>query len=74
LPIVTLGIGSLSERVKHNYDGLIAKDKDDLSNLVVELYQNNELWNELRNNLIISRGKKKWNKAAIKFLDIISND
>ena len=74
LPIVTLGIGSLSERVKHNYNGLIAKDKNDLSNLVVELYKNNQLWNELRNNLIASRGNKKWEKAAIKLLDIILND
>ena len=73
LPIVTMGIGSLSERIKHNYDGLIGKNINDFSSLIVELYQNNQLWNELRNNLIISRGKK-WKNAAIKFLDIISND
>ena len=74
LPIITLGIGSLSERVNHNYDGLIAKDKNELANLVIEMYQNNELWNELRSNLIISRGKKKWKNAAKRFLDIISNE
>ena len=74
MPIITLGIGSLSERVNHNYDGLIAKDKNELANLVIEMYQNNELWNELRSNLIISRGKKKWKNAAKRFLDIISNE
>ena len=74
LPIITLGIGSLSERVNHNYDGLVAKDKNELANLVIELYQNNELWKELRSNLIVSRGKKKWKNAAKRFLDIISNE
>jgi glycosyltransferase involved in cell wall biosynthesis len=73
LPIVSLGIGSLKERVKHNQDGLIAKNDDEFSKYVVDIYNNKSLWLELRKNLINSRGKKSWKTAAIRFINVISN-
>ena len=71
IPIVTLGIGSLSERVIHNNTGFIAKNDEEFSNYTIELFKNNDLWNKLRSNLISLRGSKKWDLSTKKFLDSI---
>ena len=73
MPIVSLGIGSLKERVTHNQDGLIAKNDEEFSKYVIEIYNNKDLWLELRKNLINSRGKKNWKTAALRFINVISN-
>ena len=74
LPVVTMGIGSLSERVEHNITGLISKNKHDFARDILEMYNNDDMWNELRNNLISRRGQNSWAKAAKNFFKIISND
>ena len=71
IPIVTLGIGSLSERVIHNNTGFIAKNDEEFSNYTIELFENNYLWNKFRSNLINLRGTKKWELSAKKFLESI---
>ena len=71
IPIVTMGIGSLSERVEHNNTGLIAKNKKQFSDYIIEIFTNNELWVSFRNNLLSKRGKKTWLSASKKFLEII---
>ena len=73
LPIITMGIGALSERVEHGISGLVAKNAKQFGDFIIEIFSNENLWNEIRNNLIHKRGQKSWNKAAISFLDIISN-
>ena len=74
IPIVTMGIGSLSERVEHNITGLISKNKHDFAKDILEMYRNDDMWNEFRNNLISRRGQNSWTKAAKSFFKIISND
>ena len=74
IPIITMGIGALSERVNHGVTGLISKSTDDFGNNIIELYKNNDLWNELRNNLIKMRGQKSWKNAALSFLKTITNN
>ena len=64
VPIVTLGIGSLSERIIHGKTGFVAKNNAEFSDYVIELYKNNDLWNKIRNNLIEIRGKNKWSNVA----------
>ena len=64
VPIVTLGIGSLSERVIHGETGFVARNNAEFSDYVIELYKNNDLWNKMRNNLIGTRGKNKWSNVA----------
>jgi len=71
IPIVTMGIGSLSERVEHNITGLIAKNKKQFSDYIIEIFTNNELWLSFRNNLLSKRGKKTWHSASKKFLETI---
>ena len=74
IPVVTMGIGSLSERVEHNITGLISKNKRDFAKDILEMYQNDHMWNEIRNNLISKRGQNSWLKASNKFFEIINND
>ena len=64
LPIVTLGIGSLSERVEHGKTGFIAKNKKDFADYTIQLFKDNLLWRELRSNLLKLRGSKTWEKSA----------
>ena len=71
IPIVTMGIGSLSERVEHNNTGLIAKNKKQFSDYIIEIFSNNELWLTFRNNLLSKRGQKTWFNATKHFLKII---
>lgn len=68
IPIITLGIGSLSERVEHGVTGFIAKNNDELANFTLDIFNNYDLWKELRNNLLKLRGSKKWQNVASNLL------
>ena len=71
IPIVTLGIGSLSERVEHGVTGFIAKDIKEFSDYTLELFNDKNLWISLRNNLIKLRGSKKWDKVTYNLINQI---
>ncbi len=64
LPIITLGIGSLSERVIHGKTGFIAKNNDEFAKYTLELFKDDNLWNHMRNNLKNLRGVKTWLKCS----------
>ena len=68
VPIVTLGIGALSERIVHGKTGLIAKNEKDFANFTLELFNNDSIWSEIRNNLINIRNSNNWDIATKKFL------
>ena len=71
VPIVTLGIGSLSERVVHEKTGFIAQNDKQFANYAIELFKNDKLWNDIRSNLIKLRGSKNWEVSAKKFIESI---
>ena len=71
VPIVTLGIGSLSERVVHEKTGFIAQNDKQFANYTIELFKNDKLWNDIRSNLIKLRGSKNWEVSAKKFIESI---
>ena len=71
LPIITLGIGSLSERVVHGKTGFVAKNNKEFSDYAIEIFKNDKLWNNLRSNLLNLRGSKTWNKCAQTLLNNI---
>ena len=68
VPIVTLGIGSLSERVNHNKTGLVAKNKNEFVDFVIELFKNDKLWLSLRSNLMKLRNSRTWDCCAKELL------
>lgn len=71
IPIVTLGIGSLSERVQHGITGFVAKNYEEFAYHTLKLFNDDKLWKNLRHNLIKLRGSKKWSKVAINMLNQI---
>ncbi len=73
LPIVTLGIGSLSERVVHGKTGFIAKNHDEFANYTLNLFEDNDLWTNIRNHLFNLRGSKHWNKSVLELINIIKS-
>ncbi len=74
IPVVTMGIGSLSERVEHNVTGLIAKNKDQFSDYIIDIFSNDNLWLTFRKNLLSKRGEKTWHNASKKFLEKVTNN
>ena len=64
LPIVTLGIGCLEERVEDGKTGFVARSVKEFSDYTIELFKNDDLWNEMRKYLISIRGKKNWINVA----------
>lgn len=60
LPIITLGIGSLSERVNHGVTGFIAKNNNEFAQYALNVFKDDNLWKELRLNLLNLKGKKTW--------------
>ena len=64
IPVVTLGIGSLSERVNHGITGFIAKDSKEFGKYTLDLFKDQIIWKEMRNNLIKIRGEKTWKDVA----------
>ncbi len=71
IPIVTLGIGSLSERVEHGITGFIAKTPEEFADYTLKIFNDENLWKDLRNNLIKLRGTKKWDEVAFNLLSQI---
>ena len=71
IPIITLGIGSLSERVEHGITGFVAKNYDEFAYYTLEIFKDINLWKSLRNNLIKLRGSKKWDIVAVNLLNQI---
>ena len=69
VPIVTLGIGSLSERVDHGVTGFIAKNEIEFAEFALNILNDNNLWQKLRNNLIKIRGSKTWRMVAKKLME-----
>ena len=68
IPIVTLGIGCLKERVVHNKTGFIAKNFNEFANYTNILLNDNNVWLNMRQNLFNLRGSNKWENVAQKFL------
>ena len=64
VPIVTLGIGSLSERVEHGITGFIAKNEQEFANYTLKLFSDDDLWYKFRSNLIKKRKINTWDKVA----------
>ncbi|MDJ0725092.1 MAG: glycosyltransferase [Prochloraceae cyanobacterium] len=52
LPTVTTSIGAEGMGLTHGYDVMIAEDPESLANCVMELYDNDRLWNRISDNAL----------------------
>ena len=73
LPIITLGYGSLYERVEHNVTGYIAKNISEFVYYSHKLLNDDNLYKKFRKNLYALRNTRNLSHVAQDLLDIINN-
>lgn len=64
LPVLTLGIGALSERVSHGINGLRAASFEGLAADVIRLCRDPELTSLLSSGALANRGQFNWARSA----------
>ena len=74
IPIVTLGIGSLSERVEHEVTGYVAKNSSEFINYAIKILNDDGCYLNLKKNLMKKRNIRSYKDVAIDFLEIINED
>jgi len=72
VPIVTYGIGCLYEKVVDKVTGFVAKNDYEFAKYSLDLINDDDIWKEMRNNLLKDRGKRTWNIVAQDLLEIIN--
>ena len=73
IPIVTLGYGSLYERVEHNQTGFIAKNTEEFINYTNRLLNDDVLYLKFRKNLFQLRNSRNYSDVASDLLKIINS-
>ncbi len=72
LPIVTMGYGSLKERVEHGITGYIAKNQNEFINYSIDILNNDETYKKFRENLFKKRGLRTYKDVAEDLIRIIT--
>ena len=74
IPIITLGYGSLNERVIHNKTGFVAKDINEFISFSLKLLNDDKLYLQIRKNLIKLRNNRNYSNVANDLLKIINTN
>ena len=69
LPLITFGIGSISDRVQHNETGFLAKNDQEFANFTIKLLNNDNFYLELRKKMHQIRHKNSWADIANQWID-----
>lgn len=72
LPIITMGYGSLYERVIHNETGFIAKSKEEFINLSEKILNNDDVYLNLKKKLYLKRNSRSYKDVSIDLLKILN--
>ena len=64
VPVVTFGIGSISDRVDNGLTGYIVKSDNEFANKVLNLMNDDKLYLKIKKNMFESRGKLNWESIA----------
>ena len=72
LPIVTMGYGCLYERVEHNKTGFIAANKKEFIDYANLLLSNNNIYLELRNNLIKRKNSRNYTNVKNDLIELLN--
>ena len=70
IPIITMGMGALKERVKNNYNGFLCHNLEDFKIKILQLLKDDDLYLKFRNNLIKDRGENKWNNTVNSLINL----
>ena len=72
IPIITMGYGSLYERVEHNVTGYIASNKDDFIKYSNNILKDDDIFKDFRKNLINRKNSRNYNNVKKDFLKILN--
>ena len=64
VPVVTYGIGSISDRVDHGNSGYVVRSDDEFADTVINLMNDKNLYLKLKKNMFQNRGKMNWASIA----------
>jgi len=64
VPVITYGIGSLSERVSHGNNGFIAKNSSEFAKYTLDLMNNDSILRELKAKMFKKRLELTWSVIA----------
>jgi hypothetical protein len=64
VPVVTLGIGSLKERVRHGVDGFICRDFTEMAARTRDLLTDDGLWRRMQMAGVAARADRDWTAMA----------
>tara|TARA_B100001057_G_scaffold437469_1_gene469290 strand:+ start:1298 stop:2302 length:1005 start_codon:yes stop_codon:yes gene_type:complete len=64
VPVITYGIGSLSERVSHGENGFIAKNSSEFAKYTLDLMNNDSILKELKTKMFRKRAEITWSVIA----------
>ncbi len=68
LPVVTLGIGSLSDRVKHFESGFIASNDQEFANYTIKLMNDDKFYLQMKSKMLDIRHENNWENIANKWI------
>lgn len=74
LPIVTMGIGCLYERVQHEKTGFIAKNENELIDYSNKILNDNQIYLDLKKNLNLMKSSRSYYNVAQDLLKILINE
>ncbi len=74
LPVITFGIGSLKERVKHMETGYIAKNDQDFANFTIKLLNDDEFYLDMKRNMKKKRKDNNWETIADEWIKYFFNE
>jgi glycosyltransferase involved in cell wall biosynthesis len=64
LPVVTMGIGALAERVRHRVDGLLASSAGEMGHYALDVLSDDCLWHRLHVGGIEGSKSRSWDMRA----------
>ena len=72
LPVITMGIGSLRERVSTGVNGIVCQSKEQFSRAISELANNDDLYQLLKKGAKLQRQTADWDRVAKLWLNYFS--
>ena len=64
LPVITMGIGSLSERVSTGVNGILCQDEEQFARAIVDLANNPDYYQLLQTGALAQRQTASWDRIA----------
>ena len=74
IPIVTMGIGCLYERVNHGFTGFIAKNKKEFIDYSVQVLNDDSLYMNLKKNLLQIKNSRNYDNVKNDLLNILQKN